>query len=144
YRRNVADEIEIELVEERCIDRRRHVDHEQRVAVGGRAYNGLAADVTGTARTVLDDELLAEMLRQPLPYQSGDDVGRASRPEWHDHAHRSRRISLRRSDARDRRQRGSSPAVDRIARPPSSTRPPRSGPRGSRLLSTPPSMRPPP
>src|SRR5262249_60009214 len=107
YRRNVADEIEIELVEERCIDRRRHVDHEQRVAVGGRAYNGLAADVTGTARTVLDDELLAEMLRQPLPYQSGDDVGRASRPEWHDHAHRSRRISFRRRDARDRRQRGS-------------------------------------
>src|SRR5262249_57342561 len=107
YRRNVADEIEIELVEERCIDRRRHVDHEQRVAVGGRAYNGLGADVAGTARTVLDDELLAEMLRQPLPYQSGDDVGRAGRPEWHDHAHRSRRISLRRSDARDCRERDS-------------------------------------
>jgi hypothetical protein len=34
-RRNVADKIEIELVEERGVDRRLRVDQEQRVAVRG-------------------------------------------------------------------------------------------------------------
>src|SRR5262249_28503813 len=46
-------------------------------------------------RPVLDDEWLAAPLRQPLPYQSRDDVGRAGRPKGHDHARRPRKWPLR-------------------------------------------------
>jgi hypothetical protein len=59
-----------------------------------------------TMKIATDDELLAEVLRQPLPYQSRDDVGRAGRPEGHNHAHRSVRIGLRPRYARYNRQRG--------------------------------------
>ena len=77
-RRDVADEIEIELVVERRVDRVRRTDQQQRVAVGGRAHDRLGADVAAGARPVLDDEWLAEPLRQPLPDQAREDVGRAA------------------------------------------------------------------
>ena len=77
-RRDVADEIEIELVVERRVDRVRRSDQEERVAVRRRAHDRLGADIAAGARPVLDDELLAEPLRQPLTDQARDDVGRAA------------------------------------------------------------------
>jgi hypothetical protein len=58
------------------------------------------------ARSALDDEWLAETLRQPLTNQAREDVGwPAGRKADHD-PHRPRRVGLRQSDARDGRQRG--------------------------------------
>jgi hypothetical protein len=51
--------------------------------------------------------LLAEALRQPLPYQSRDDVTWASGGKADNDAHRPRWIGLRPRDARHGRQRGS-------------------------------------
>jgi hypothetical protein len=42
------------------------------------------------ARPVFNDERLTKSLRQPLPDQARDDVGRAGGAERHDHAHRPR------------------------------------------------------
>ena len=44
-RRDVADEIEIELVVEGGVDRVHSDASEKRIAVGGRTYNGLGADI---------------------------------------------------------------------------------------------------
>ena len=106
-RRDVADEIEIELVVERRVDRVRRSDQEERIAVRRRAHDRLGGDIAASARPVLDDELLAEPLRQPLTDQARDDVGRAAGGEADDDAHRPRRIGLRPRDARHGRQRGS-------------------------------------
>ena len=81
-RRDVADEIEIELVVERRVDRVRRSDKEERVAVRRRPHDRLGADIGAGARPVLDDEWLAEPLRQPLADQARDDVGPAARREW--------------------------------------------------------------
>src|SRR6266436_10022722 len=70
-RRDVTDEIEIEVVVERRVDRLCRTDHEHRVAVSGRAHDGLGADDVVRARSVLHDEGLPEPLRQPLAHQTG-------------------------------------------------------------------------
>ena len=106
-RRDVADEIEIELVVKRRIDRVRRTDQEQRVAVRRRAHDRLGGDVAAGARPVLDDEWLAEPLRQPLTDQAREDVVRAAGGKADDDAHRPRRIGLRPSEARHGRERGS-------------------------------------
>src|SRR5262249_50036023 len=74
-RRNVADEIEIELVVEAGVDRVHESGHKERISVRGRVYDHLGADIAGSSWSVLDDELLAELLRQPLSYQACHDVG---------------------------------------------------------------------
>src|SRR6516162_7947349 len=106
-RRDVADEIEIELVVEGGVDRVHSNASEKRIAVGGRTYNGLGGDIAGGTRSVLDDELLAEPLRQPFSYQACHDVGATSGGKSDNDAHRSRRIGLRPRDPRYGRQRGS-------------------------------------
>src|SRR5262249_12340386 len=103
--RDIADEIEIELLVECRIDRVETTDQEKRVAVCGRTHCGLGADIAAATRPVVDNELLAEALRQPLSDQARGDVGRAGRGEWHDQTHRSRRIGLRPRDPRYCRQR---------------------------------------
>src|SRR5262249_29225021 len=78
-RRDVANEIEIELVVERRVDRVRRACHEQRVAARRRPHARLRADIAAGARPVLDNELLTEPLRQPLTDQAGDNVGWSAR-----------------------------------------------------------------
>ena len=73
-RRDIAHENKIEVVVERRVDRRRRADEEKRVTVGGRMGDRIGADVGAGARPVLDNELLAEALRQPLADQTRDDV----------------------------------------------------------------------
>ena len=59
-RHSVSDEIEIELIVKRDGDRVCRNDQKERIAVGGRTYDRLGADVACGARPVLNDEWLAE------------------------------------------------------------------------------------
>jgi hypothetical protein len=65
-----------------------------------------AVGVTARPRPVVDDELLAQPLRQPLAREARDDVGRDTGREADDDAHRPRRIGLRPRNARGDRERG--------------------------------------
>ena len=105
-RRDVPDQIVVEL-EERRIDRVGCADLEQRVAVGRRPHDRFGADIAGAARPVVDDDGLAETLREPLADQTHEDVtGAAGREPNHD-ANRPRRIGLRSCNERNGRKRGS-------------------------------------
>jgi len=106
-RRDVADEIEIELLVERGVDRVRYAGEQERVSVGRRIHDQFGADIAGGTRPVLDDERLAEPLREPLADQACSDVGAAPRSKADDDAHRPRRVGLRPRDARCGRERGS-------------------------------------
>ena len=105
-RRDVAQEVEAQLLIERVVDRVRRHPLQQRVAVRRRLHHRLGPDVAAGARPVLDQDRLAEPLGEPLRHQAGEDVGAAAGSEADDDADRLRRISLRGSGARDRRQRG--------------------------------------
>jgi hypothetical protein len=59
-RRNVADEIEVEVIIERRVSCVRGADQEERIAVWGRLHDCLSPDVAACARSILDDELLTE------------------------------------------------------------------------------------
>src|SRR5262245_8290721 len=58
---NVSDETEIEIVIQGGVDGVDHTGQKERIAVGSRTYNGLGGDVSASARTVLDNELLTEL-----------------------------------------------------------------------------------
>src|SRR6516225_8898107 len=106
-RRDVADEIEIELVVERCVTRIWKTSQQKRIAVRGCIHDRLGGDIGASTRPVLDHEWLAKPRRQPLSYQACHDVGATSGGKSDNDAHRSRRISLRPRDARHSRERGS-------------------------------------
>jgi hypothetical protein len=69
---------------------------EQRVAIWWRTHDGLSSDIAAGARPVLNDELLTELLGEPLTYYARDDVNRLARGKSDDDAHRQRRIRLQR------------------------------------------------
>src|SRR5262245_2025541 len=77
-RRDVTDEVEIELVVESRVDRVRRTDHEEGIAVRRRTHAHFGADIGTCARSVFYDELLAESLREPLTDQARHDVGRTA------------------------------------------------------------------
>src|SRR5262249_19803389 len=102
----------------RGIDRGHRRDHEQRVAVGGCLHDRLGGDVAAGARPILDDELLAETLRKPLPDQPRDNVGGAAGGKSHQQAHRPRRIGLRCGNTqRQRKCRGTGGEAQKTATP---------------------------
>src|SRR5262249_56537762 len=105
--RDVAEKNEIELVVERRVDRVRGTYHEERVAVRWRAHDRLGGDIAGSTWPALDDEWLAEALRQPLSHKARDDVGCAAGHKADDDAHRPRGIGLRPRRAVHGRQRSS-------------------------------------
>src|SRR5262245_19919837 len=70
HRRDIADEIERELVVERGVDRVGRGDPEQRVAVGRGAHHHFGGNVGIGARPVLDHDRLAEPLSQPLAQEA--------------------------------------------------------------------------
>src|SRR5262249_40387555 len=72
--RDVLQEIEGELLEKCGINRVTGTPQEERVAVCRRAHDRLGAYVAASTWAVLDDKLLAELLRQPLADQTRDDV----------------------------------------------------------------------
>jgi hypothetical protein len=105
-RSNIANKIVIELIVQRRVDRVVAAGHEQRIAVRRCAHDRLGADIAAGSRSVLDDEWLAEALRQPLSHQARDGVGRTASGEWRDQTHRPRWIGLRASETGDGWQRG--------------------------------------
>src|SRR6516225_6603047 len=107
-RRDVAEEIEIELVVKRRVDCARRAEEAQGIAVGSRAHDCFGADIAAGAGTIFNDELLTQPLRQPLPDQPRSNVGRTSGSERNDQAHRPCRIGLCQYDPRHNRQRGGS------------------------------------
>src|SRR5215471_11847583 len=102
-RRNVSDEIIVKSVKQGRVDRGGGPDHEQRITVCGCAHDGLNTDITAAPWAILDDELVAETLRQPLPYQARGGVVHGTGRKRDDDAYRPRRIGLRPSDAGDER-----------------------------------------
>src|SRR5262249_25017645 len=66
----------------------------------------LGGNVAAGAWPVLNNELLTEPLREPLSYQTRDDVTRTAGAIADEDAHRPRRIGLRPRKPRDGRERG--------------------------------------
>ena len=87
--------VEIELLVERRIYRGWRADQKKRVAIRGRAHNGLSPDIGAGAGATLDDEGLAQSLLERLTQQPRHDVGTASGREGYDHVHGSVRLGLR-------------------------------------------------
>ena len=63
-RRDIAKEIEIEIVVERCVDRGRSVGEQERVAVSGRVDHDFSCEVGRGSRPVFDDKRLPKPLRK--------------------------------------------------------------------------------
>src|SRR4051812_29677279 len=94
----------MEIGVERRVYRVCRTDHKECVAIGGCLHNCLSADIVATAPAVLNDEWLAEPLRQPLPNQARKDIARAPGRIRHDQTHGPRRVGLRRSEAHGRKR----------------------------------------
>jgi hypothetical protein len=107
-RRDVADEVEIELLVKRGVDRVGDCGQEQRIAVRGRIHDRLGADVAASARPIFGDERLSEPLGKPLTDQARGDVDPAAGGKADDDTHRPRRIGLPPRYTRYGRKRGSS------------------------------------
>jgi hypothetical protein len=97
-RSDVADEIEVELVIERRVDRVRRGDQKERVAIRGRSHDRLSADIAAGPRPILNDERLDKPLRQPLADQARHYVCWPPRRERNDNPYWPRRICLRPCD----------------------------------------------
>src|SRR5262245_25427362 len=78
----------------------------QRITVRRTLGRSLDTDVASSTRPVLYKELAAENPRQIFADDAGSCVGRAAGGKGYNHAHRPRRIGLRPSNPRHRRQRG--------------------------------------
>ena len=105
-RREVGDEIVVELLIKRIVDGVDGVRHEQRIAVRGRTRRHLGADIVAATGPVLDEEGLPEPLGQPLRDEARDEVGAATGGGRDQDADRTRGIRLGHGDARCRGQRG--------------------------------------
>src|SRR6516162_4711643 len=101
------NEVVVEFFEQCCIDCCGSADHEERIAVCRRTHDRLYTDIATTARTVLDEELLTEPLRQKLTNEARSNVVHATGCKWENDSHRPRWIGLRPRDPRDGRERGS-------------------------------------
>src|SRR5262245_32199603 len=104
---DVSHEIEAEICVERGVDRIRGANLQKRIAIGGCLHDRLGGDSAGSARSVLDYELLAQPVRQPLSHQACRDVSGPASRKADDNADRPRRVGLCACNARDGRQRGS-------------------------------------
>jgi hypothetical protein len=77
-RRDVADEIEIELVVERYVDCVVRSGQEERISVRGSLHDRLSANVATGTGPVLDDKWLTEPLRQLLTDEARENAGSAA------------------------------------------------------------------
>ena len=93
---------------------RAHVPHHDRVAVRLRLRAARDAGGAAGAGDVLDDELLAERLREVFADDAGDDVGRSAGGERHDDGDRTGRVVLRKGG---RRGRAPAPQQDAVNKP---------------------------
>src|SRR3954468_13216528 len=103
HRTYVAEEIETGFGQRR-VDCVGTGYQEESVAVRRRVQRRFDSDVAAPAWPVLDDECLAQPVRQPLTHQPGDDVGRTAGSKTDEDADGARRIGLRPGRARHHRQ----------------------------------------
>src|SRR5205085_10196649 len=82
------------------VDRARRTDEKERTAVRRRSQSRFGCDVGAGAWPILDDERLAESLREPLSHYASDDVVSARGGEANQDSYRPRRIGLRRRKRR--------------------------------------------
>src|SRR6059058_1040502 len=90
-RRDIADEIETELVVECRVDGVRGAAKKESVAVWRRTHDRLSAQTAASTHSIFDHEWLAEPFRQPLTDQTREDVRRAAGAKPDDDAHWPRR-----------------------------------------------------
>jgi hypothetical protein len=76
------------------------------MAVCRRVHNRLSGNIAGGTRPVIDEDLLAQTVGQPLSDQARDDVDLTARRKAHDNAHWLRRIGLRLRNPRHGGERG--------------------------------------
>jgi hypothetical protein len=67
-RRNVTDKIVVQVLVERCVYVITRGDGQERVAVRRCSHDNFGCDISGGARSVLDDEGLAKPFLQPLAH----------------------------------------------------------------------------
>ena len=96
--RDVANEIVVEFFEQRRVHRVSRERQEQRIAVGLRTCDRFDADMAARARTIFNDEGLAESIRQPLTDEACREIDRAASGNRDDNVHRLVRIALRPCD----------------------------------------------
>src|ERR1041385_2525077 len=87
-RREVADEVELQVAVERCVAGFGQSGKQQRVAVRGCIDDGFGREIGAAAGAVLDDERLTKSLLQPLSHQPRDDVVAAAGGKSNDPADR--------------------------------------------------------
>ena len=102
HRRNVADEIEIQILVERGVDAVRRIHKEQRVTVRRRIDHRFGAEVIPGARPVLDNELLTKPLGKPLGKDARKNVRRTAGNIADDPLDRFVRVILLRARGRNR------------------------------------------
>ena len=83
------------------------IDHQKRIAISRRTHDRFGGDIVVGAWPALDDEWLAEALRQPLTQQARQGVVRAASRITNDKAHRPHRITLCPCETRDEWESGS-------------------------------------
>src|SRR6218665_456646 len=93
--RKVFIQLVAEVFEERGADRMRSGCQHQRVAIGRAARRPLGPRVAARAGPVVDDELLAGLLRQLLRQHARHDIRCAARRVRHDQPDRLVRVALR-------------------------------------------------
>src|ERR1700730_13480376 len=71
---NVANQVEIERVVERCVPHVGRRRFEQRVTVGGRPHDHIGRQITARTWLIVDDDFLAEALRQRWRYRTRENV----------------------------------------------------------------------
>src|SRR5215813_11712858 len=101
---DVAEKNEIEFVVEGRVDRVRRTCDEEGIAVRRRPHDHLGSNIVAATRTVFDDELMAQPLREPGSDEPRDNVGRTAGTRGGNDAYWPRRISLRPREPRHRRQ----------------------------------------
>jgi hypothetical protein len=95
---DVPDDVKSQVWVQRGIDDVRRQSKEQRVAVWSRLCRQFRGKTAGRRWPIVDDELLAQPLREGLSDDSPVDVGRGAGRETDDDTHRPRRIIERRCD----------------------------------------------
>src|SRR5439155_1696825 len=89
----VADEVEGKPFVERRVDGVVRADEDDSVTIWRSAECGLHADIAARTDPVLDDELLAQMIRQILADDARNDVVGAARRKANNPVHWPRRIA---------------------------------------------------
>ncbi len=103
YRREIAHRVVRQRLEQRHADRVPLVEPQERITVGLGLHRRFRGDDLAGARPVVDDELLAELLRELLPDHARGDVGDPARCVGEQDLDRLRGIILRERDGAEQR-----------------------------------------